>query len=83
MVLQCAKHFYYKVSGEFLQQDSQSSYSFGKIQNVGEAELFEEKKFSVSLEKDFILYIYIYIYILSVRQTTQNDLSPLFYILIH
>ena len=58
MVLQCAKHFYYKVSGEFLQQDSQSSYSFGKIQNVGEAELFEEKKFSVSLEKDFILYIY-------------------------
>ena len=58
MVLQCAKHFYYKVSGEFLQQDSQSSYSFGKIQNVGEAELFEEKKFSVSLEKDFILYKY-------------------------
>ena len=58
MVLQCAEHFYYKVSGEFLQQDSQSSYSFGKIQNVGEAELFEEKKFIVSLEKDFILYIY-------------------------
>ena len=26
MVLQCSKLFYYKVSSEFLQQDSQSSY---------------------------------------------------------
>ena len=32
------------VSSEFLRQDSQSSYSFGNIQNVGEIELFEEKK---------------------------------------
>ena len=32
------------VSGEFLQQDSQRSYSFGNIQNVGEIELFEGKK---------------------------------------
>ena len=30
-------------SSEFLRQDSQSSYSFGKIQNVGETELSEEK----------------------------------------
>ena len=43
MVLQCSKLFYYKVSSEFLRQDSQSSYSFGKIQNVGETELSEEK----------------------------------------
>ena len=43
MVLQCSKLFYYKVSGEFLRQDSQISYSFGKIQNVGETEHPEEK----------------------------------------
>ena len=78
MVLQCPKLFFYKVSSEVLRQDSQSSYSFGKIQNVGETELSEEK--NVSLEKDFIFrfhiyfsasfafyflvsYIYIYIYI--------------------
>ena len=34
---------YCKVSSEVLRQDSQSSYSFGKIQNVGETELSEEK----------------------------------------
>ena len=38
----------------------QSSYSFGKIQNVGETELSEEK-LSVSLEKDFIFRFHIYI----------------------
>ena len=38
-----AQNSYYKVSGEFLRQDSQSSDSSGKIQNVGETELFEEK----------------------------------------
>ena len=43
MVLQCSKLIYYKVSCEFLQQDSQRSYSFGKIQNVGETELSEER----------------------------------------
>ena len=43
MVLQCSNLIYYKFSGEFLRQDSQSSYSFGKIQNVGETELYEEK----------------------------------------
>ena len=55
-----SKLFRYKVSGEFLRQDSQSFYSFGKIQNVGEKELSEEKKFSVSLEKDFIFRFHIY-----------------------
>ena len=33
-----------QVSSELLRQDSQSSYSFGKIQNVGETELSQEKK---------------------------------------
>ena len=49
-----AQNSYYKLSGEFRRQDSQSSYSFGRIQVVGETELYEEKKFNVSLEKDFI-----------------------------
>ena len=43
MVLQRSKLIYYKVSSEFLRQDSQSSYSFGMIQNVGETELSEER----------------------------------------
>ena len=47
---------------EFLQQDSQSSYSFGKIQNVGEIELSEEKKCNVSLEKDFIICFRMYFF---------------------
>ena len=37
------KLFYSKVSSGFLQQDLQSSYSFGKIQNVRGPELSEEK----------------------------------------
>ena len=45
MVLQCSKLFYYKVSREFLRQNLQSSYSLGKIQNVGD---FSVEKFSVS-----------------------------------
>ena len=43
MVLQCPELFDYKVSSEFLREDVQSSYSFGKIQNVGETELYEER----------------------------------------
>ena len=61
MVLQCSKLFHYKVSGEFLRKGLQSSYSFGKIQNVGETELSEEEKVSVSLEKDFIFRFDIYL----------------------
>ena len=53
MVLQCSERFYSKVSSGFLQQDSEGSYSFGKIQNVGDQELSEEK-FSISLEKNFM-----------------------------
>ena len=45
MVLQCSKLFYYKISREFLRQNLQSSYSLGKIQNVGD---FSVEKFSVS-----------------------------------
>ena len=64
MVLQCSKLFspVLKVSNDFLPRDSQSSYSFGKIQNVGETEISQEKKISVSLEKDFIFRFHIYIY---------------------
>ena len=61
MVLQCSKLFYYKVSGDFLRQNSQSSYSFAKIQNVGETKSSEEKN-SASLEKDFIFYFHIYFF---------------------
>ena len=34
--------------------DSQRSYSFGKTQNVEVPELSQEKKFNVSLQKDFV-----------------------------
>ena len=61
MVLQCSKLFHCKVSGEFPRQDSQGSYSFGKIQDVGETELCEEEKVSVSFEKDFIFRFDIYL----------------------
>ena len=60
MILQCSKLFYYKVSSEFLRQDLQKPYSFGKIQNVGETKPSEEEKFSVSLEKDFIFRFHLY-----------------------
>ena len=43
MVLQCSKLFYSEGSSGFQRQDSQSSCSFGKIQNVGDLELSEEK----------------------------------------
>ena len=76
MVFQCSKLFYYKVSDEFLRQDSQSSYSFGKIQNVGETELFEEKEFSVSLEKDSIIHIYIYIYSFFYKKILHTPKAP-------
>ena len=61
MVLHCSKLFYYKAPSEFLRQDSQSSCSFGKIQNVGETEL-SEQKVSVSLEKDFLFHFHIYFF---------------------
>ena len=39
---------------QMITNDSQRSYSFGKTQNVGVPELSQEKKISVSLQKDFI-----------------------------
>ena len=64
MVLQRSKLFYYKVSGEFLRQDLQSSNSFGMIQNLGSPELSEEKIQCFIGERSHIhLYTYIYIYI--------------------
>ena len=56
MVLQCLKLFYYRV----LRQDSQSSYSFGKIQKVGEAELSEEKIWCFIGERFHISFQYIF-----------------------
>ena len=43
MVLKCSKLFYFKLFSGFLPQDFQSSYTFGKIQNVRDPELSEEK----------------------------------------
>ena len=54
MVLQFSKLFHYKVSYEILRQDLQNSERFGKIQNVGETELSDEKTVSVSLEENSI-----------------------------
>ena len=58
MVLQFSKLFYCKVSGGFLRKYSESSYSFGKIQNVGVPEVLK-KKFGVSLGKGFIFCFHI------------------------
>ena len=63
MVVQCSKLFFQKVPSEFLRQDSQSSNSFGKIQNVGETELSEEKTYCFIGERFHISFSYIYIYI--------------------
>ena len=60
LVLQCSELFYYKVSSEFLRQDSQSSYSFGKTQNVGETELSEEKIWCFIGEKFHISFSYVF-----------------------
>ena len=61
MVLQYSKLFHYKVSSGFPRQDSQSSYSFGKIQNVGETELSEEKNLVFHWRKiSYFVFIYIF-----------------------
>ena len=67
MVLQCSKVFQWKVLTGLLRQDSQCSYNFGKIQNVGD---LEARTFWIEFycfrERFKIreLYIYIYIYII-------------------
>ena len=68
MVLQCSKLFYCKVSNEFLRQDSQSSRSFVKIQNVRVPELSQEKN-SVSLKNDLIFFTY------SIKTSVQNTIN--------
>ena len=60
MVLQCSKIFYYKAFTDFLQQGLQSSYSFGKIQNVGETKLSEEKNLAFRWRKiSYLVFIHI------------------------
>ena len=72
MVLQCSKVFQWKVLTGLLRQDSQCSYSFGKIQNVGDQEArtfwiefycFRERFKIRELYIYIHIYIYIYIYI--------------------
>ena len=61
MVLQCSKLVYSKVSSGFLRQDSQSSCSFGKIQNVGGLELSEGKKLVFHWRKiSYLIFTYIF-----------------------
>ena len=61
IVLDCSKLFYYKASREFLRQNLQSSYSFGKIQNVGETKLSEEKNLVFHWKKSsYFVFIYIF-----------------------
>ena len=64
MVLQGSKLSDCKVSISFLRPDLQSSYSFGRIQNVGETELSKEKSLVFHWRKiSYLVYIYINIYI--------------------
>ena len=61
MALQCSKLFYSKVFGGFLRQGSQSSYSFGKIRNVGGLELSEEKTLVFHWRKiSYFVFTYIF-----------------------
>ena len=76
--------FYSKVSSGYLRQDSQSSNSFGKIQNFGFPEFSEEKikcfireKFHYFVFKYilyilYISYIYILTYILHILNKKYN-----------
>ena len=64
MVLQSSKLFYSKVSSGFLRRDSQSSCSFGKMQNVGGLELSEEKNY-------FIFRFHISYYLYSLRKSNN------------
>ena len=63
MVLQCSNIFYFKVSSRFMRQDLQSSYSFGKTQNVESAEYSEEKNQCFTGERFHISFSHFYIYI--------------------
>ena len=53
--------FYCKDSSDLLRKDSQTSYSFGKIQYVRETELSEEKNLVFHWRK-FSYFVFIYIF---------------------
>ena len=62
-VLQYSKLIHLKVSTEFLQKDSQSSWNSGIIQKVGDMKFFKEKIeyiFVIFFEKDFLFQVHIY-----------------------
>ena len=53
--------WFFSARNSFLRQDSQSLYSFGKIQNVGETKLSEEKKLVFHWKKaSYFVFIYIF-----------------------
>ena len=79
MVLQCSQLFYSKVSSGFLWQNLQSSYSSGKIQNVGGPELSVEKTFSVSSETDFIIFLVINCWLTDLKSVDSTSFRPFLY----
>ena len=61
MVLQCSKRFYTKFSSRILWKDSQNSYSFAKIQNVGGLEFSEENNLVFHWRKiSYFVFTYIF-----------------------
>ena len=61
-----------------MREDSQNSYSFGNIQNVGETELSKEKILCFIGERFHIwFFIYIYIYISAEKSQQITDDSIL------
>ena len=80
MVRQCSKLFYYKVSSDFLRQDSQSSWSFGKIKNVGETELSEENNLVFRWRKiSYFVFIYRCQLLLSLNYIWKPNKHHFFY----
>ena len=55
-----------------MREDSQNSYSFGNIQNVGETELSKEKILCFIGERFHIWFSYIYIYIYISAEKSQQ-----------
>ena len=54
------KALFYKVSTDHLRQDLQSSYSFAKIQNVGDTELSQGEIYCFIGERFHISFSYIF-----------------------
>ena len=81
MVLQWSKLFHSKISVGFLLKDSQSLYTFGKIQNLGGPKLSEEKNLVFHWRKIsyfHFTYIYLMYIIYNIRYFTlfSFDLIP-------